>query len=101
MIYNDILRLDVSMDDPIAVEVGNSFVDIVKDHQNLVLGKLFALFDHFKEMIARAVLHHEVYVVFVVEEAVELDHVGVTEIELNFYLANERGLEILLSYYFL
>ena len=52
-------------------------------------------------MIARAVLHHEVYVVFVVEEAVELDHVGVTEIELNFYLANERGLEILLSYYFL
>ena len=101
MFDNNIFRFDIPVDDPIAVEVGNSFVDIVEDHQNLVLGKLFALFDHFEEMVARAVLHHEVYIVFVVEEAIELDHVGVTEIELNFYLANERGLEILLSYYFL
>ena len=39
--------------------------------------------------------------VLVVEKAVELDDVGVTEVELDFYLADEGRLKILLSYYLL
>lgn len=45
MLDNNIFRFDVPVNDPIAVEVGDSFVYIVENHQNLVLGELFALFD--------------------------------------------------------
>ena len=99
MLDNNIFGFDVPVDDPVAVDVRNRFVDVVEDHQNLVLGELFALFYQFEQVVARAVLHDEVDVVLVVEEAVELDDVGVAEVELDFYLADEGGLQILVFYY--
>ena len=89
MFNNNILRLDISMYNPITMNIRNRLKDMTQDNFDLFLTKLSILFDIFQEMISWAIFHDEVNVLFSVEHAVELDDVWVVEEKLDFDLADE------------
>ena len=80
MFDDDILGFYISVDNTVTVDIRDSFVDVAENHEDFGLCEFFAVFDEFIKMLAWAVLHDEVDVGLVVEEAIELDDVGVVQV---------------------
>ena len=51
MFDDDILRFDVSVNDAVAVNVGDSFIDVAEDKQSFRFGELLPIFDEFIEVV--------------------------------------------------
>ena len=60
---------------------------------------MFTTLHQFQKMIIRTILHYQIDIVPIVEYTVKLDDVWVVQIELDFYLVQERSLERLRFYY--
>jgi len=84
-----ILRLDITMYDVMGVHKGHSPADLFEVLLDFVLWQADVLLEVAEEVAAGAVLHHEVDAVLVVEERVEADDVGVLEVALDLYFADE------------
>ena len=92
MLDDNVFRFDVSVNDSIAVQIWDSLKNIAKYNQNRWLRELLVVLDKFEEMIARAVLHDEINVVFVIEQAIELNYIGVVEEKLYLDLSAQGSI---------
>ena len=92
MLDDNVFRFDVSVNDSIAVQIWDSLKNIAKYNQNRLLRELLVVLDKLEEMIARAVLHDEINVVFVIEQAIELNNVGVVEEKLYLDLSAQGSI---------
>ena len=52
MLNDYILRLDIPVYHPIAMNVGDRLIDVAEDVQNFIFGEFLPLFDEFVEVVA-------------------------------------------------
>ena len=84
----DVLRLDITMDDIAVMHELNSMADL-SDHTPYFFLRKTALFLQGRINVApTAWFENEIKVVFVAEESIELDNVGVIKITLYFDLTH-------------
>lgn len=96
ILNDDVFRLEIAMDDSVAVDVRHCFEYIAQNANNLILVELFSLANHFEQVAARAILHDEVDIVQVVEDSVELHDIGMAQKHLDLDLPDESNLQVLL-----
>jgi hypothetical protein len=80
---------------PMAMYKRDSFKDITQNLYNFLLFKLLLLPDELEEVITRAILHDEINLLLIVEEAIQFDNVGMAEVHLYFDLSHEGYLQVL------
>lgn len=68
MLNDDVFWFDVSMNNSIAMNVGDCLEQVVQHLQYLALGELLVLFDDLVKVTAWAVFHDEVDVVAVMKQ---------------------------------
>lgn len=83
--HDDVLRLDVAVDDPLAVDVIQSFADLLENCRPLRITETLLLLEHSKKVPVHAQLLEQVNALGVVEEPVEVDDVVVLQVELDLY----------------
>ena len=85
-----VVRLEVAVDDALGVQIGDCLADLAGGVSGLaVRGGAGAVFDVLAEGRIEGALHDCVEVEEVVEEAVDLDHVGMAEVLLYLDLSDE------------
>lgn len=68
MLNDDVFWFDVSMNNSIAMNVGDCFEQVIQHLQYLAFGELLVLFDDLVKVAAWAVFHDEIDVVSVVKQ---------------------------------
>ena len=84
-----VLRLDVPMNNVLRVDVSERLADLedVARGLDFVIPALRLAFKVFVELTLGTILQDQVYPVIVVEEAVQLNHILVPQVALNFDLS--------------
>ena len=78
-IKQDVVKLNVSVDHSVVVQVGYAFHDLLEYEFGIFFAKLPALADVVKEVTSRAELHYYQMVLISVEGLEELHNVGVAQ----------------------
>ena len=84
----EVIWLNVPVDDSITMKIRNSFKDIAKNEQNLIIEKMFPFLDKTKKVVVRTVLHDEIRIFLIVKHAIKLNNVWMIQVELNLYLSH-------------
>lgn len=79
----DILRLDIPVDDITIVHELNRVADLPRDTPHALLAETALFFEVVVDVPAAAELQHEVKVVLVCEEGVQLDDIGMVQVALD------------------
>ena len=80
------------MDDPMAMQIRDSFEDIGKNRDDFSFLELLFLPNHLEQVTAWAVLHNEINIVGIMEKSIKFDDIGMVEIHLYLYFADEWNL---------
>ena len=78
-IKQDVVQFNVSVDDPVVVQVCNALHDLLEHEFGVLLAELPALADVIEEVAARAELHNNQMVLISIEGLEELHNVGVAQ----------------------
>lgn len=87
----DVFRLEVTMDNVMRMEVGNTVEDGTNDPGSIGLGKLAALCDALEKLASNSKFESEVVLFARLEPLVKLDDVGVVEATKDLHLSPHSG----------
>ena len=79
----DVLRLDVPMDDVVVVHEVKGVADLLNDPSDLLFLKATFLLQLVIEVASWTVLQHQVEVLLVVEESVQLSYIWMLQVALD------------------
>lgn len=94
LVHDDILQLQVTVDDPVLVQVLNGEQDLGRIEPGPVFGEGAKIADVLEEFSPAQVIHHKIQPVFTLEGVMKLDNEGVLDLPQDSVL-NPRPLHVL------